>query len=180
MPKTIIGLSGYKGVGKTTAAVQLMKIGYTRIRFAQGLKSMLAALGLTEAQLDGNFKETPSPLLDGKTPRYAMQTLGAEWGRDMISPNLWTNDWKRRVKETPDHIPIVVDDLRYPNEQLALREFGGTILMIERDGCVPTNHSSEDLGHIDPDRRLINNGRVEDFLAEIWRLGFNLKQENRQ
>ena len=43
---------------------------------------MLYQLGLGEAHIEGALKEVPCELLGGKTPRYAMQTLGTEWGRD--------------------------------------------------------------------------------------------------
>ena len=90
----IIGLTGLAGSGETTVARHLMGMhGFVRHRMAEPLKSMLKALGLTEQQIDGDLKEVPCELLGGKTPRHAMQTLGTEWGRDLISQNLWVKAW---------------------------------------------------------------------------------------
>lgn len=177
MARTIIGLCGYKGCGKTTAAEELYKIGYTRIRFAQGLKAMLLAFGLTEAMVDGDQKEVPTDLLMGQTPRHAMQTLGGDWGRGMIAENLWVENWKHRVLATPEHVPIVADDLRYPNEVEMIQALGGDIVMITRPGFERSStHASEDLSHITPDYVLPNNGSIEAFLLGVRDLGIHRKQ----
>ena len=55
----IIALTGPAGCGKTTVAKQLEGHGFVRVRFAGPIKAMLRALGLTEAQVDGDEKETP-------------------------------------------------------------------------------------------------------------------------
>jgi putative protein kinase ArgK-like GTPase of G3E family len=79
--RQIIGLTGLMGSGKSLAAQELERIGFTRTRFAGSLKDMMRVLGLTEEEIEGNLKETACALLGGKTPRYAMQTIGTEWGR---------------------------------------------------------------------------------------------------
>lgn len=173
--RTIIAVCGYKGSGKTTAANELQRIGYTRIRFAQGLKAMLMAFGLTEAQVDGDEKEIPTPLLMGRTPRHAMQTLGTEWGRNLIHPELWVENWRHRVNTTPVHIPIVVDDMRFPNELRVLEELGGSIIYIDRGMERSSAHVSEDLSHITPDYIVMNKGDIRDFEREIHALGLELK-----
>jgi hypothetical protein len=62
--------------------------GFARVRFAGPLKAMMAALGCTNAEIDGDRKEVPCDLLGGKSPRWAMQTLGTEWGRKLIGDDL--------------------------------------------------------------------------------------------
>ena len=88
MRPRLIGFCGAAGAGKTHAATLLARDwGYSRVRFAGPLKAMLHALGLTEADTDGAAKDQPADLLGGRTPRHAMQTLGTEWGRALISPD---------------------------------------------------------------------------------------------
>src|SRR5699024_8911126 len=114
--------------------------GYERVRFAGPLKAMLKALGLTDAQVDGDQKEVPSDLLRGLTPRWAMQTLGTEWGRNCIHPNLWVSAWKASIVGKPR---VVVDDLRFPNEEAAVRDLGGVVWRVERPGVGESSHASE-------------------------------------
>lgn len=141
MKPRIIALTGYMGAGKTTACNWLVRQhNYERVRFAGPLKSMLRALGCSEAEVDGDLKEQPSELLCGKTPREAMQTLGTEWGRDKISPYIWVSAWRAAVQSKPF---VVVDDMRFPNEAVAVRSLGGKIWRVDRPGLVMGAHASE-------------------------------------
>ena len=77
--KKLVGVIGYRQVGKSTAHTHLVTArGYTHRPFAGPLKNMLRVLGLSETHLDGSMKEENSDLLCGRSPRYAMQTLGTE------------------------------------------------------------------------------------------------------
>lgn len=144
-PRTIVAFTGLAGSGKSTAAAYLVKRhGYERVRFAGPLKAMMAALGCTPEQIDGSEKELPCDLLGGKSPRHAMQTLGTEWGRDLITPDLWIRAWQAAVAKVPAGVPIVVDDCRFPNEGEAVRAAGGVIVRIERPGAGTSSvHASE-------------------------------------
>lgn len=134
--RTIVAFTGLAGSGKSTAAAHLVHChGFQRVRFAGPLKAMLAALGLTPEQIDGSEKETPCDLLGGKTPRYAMQTIGTEWGRYLIASDLWIRAWKAAVAKVPAGVPVVVDDCRFPNEAEAVRAAGGVIIRIDRPGA---------------------------------------------
>lgn len=150
--RTVIAFSGLAGSGKSTAAEHLInRHGFTRVRFAGPLKAMMAALGLTPDEIEGHLKEQPCALLGGKTPRYAMQTIGTEWGRDIINRDLWIRAWRAAVDKLPPGAPVVVDDCRFPNEADAVRAVGGVLVRIERAGAGAggaAGHSSEgqDLG----------------------------------
>lgn len=143
----LIALAGPKGCGKTTIAkaVGIVRWPHTvrRHRFAGPLKDMLRALGLTEAQVDGDEKELPCELLGGETPRLAMQRLG-DWGRN-IDLDLWVNATMLRVAVELLHKHVVViDDLRFENEALAVRQRGGLIIQLERHGVTYSGeHESE-------------------------------------
>ena len=125
----IIGFCGPAGSGKSTAAAHLVAhYGFTRVRFAGPLKAMMRALGCSEREVDGDLKETPCALLGGRTPRQAMQWLGTEWGREMIAGDLWLRAW---AVEAEQHDHVVCDDVRFPNEEAAIRARGGIIVRIE-------------------------------------------------
>ncbi len=147
---TIIAFVGKKKSGKSTAGKYLVeKYDYVRVRFAETLKAMLYEFGLNDEELDGSLKEVPCVKLGGKTPVQAMQTLGTEWGRDLMYPNIWVDALDRELKF---HIEMglkrfVIDDLRFANEKEyfdGLREkYNVRIARIERDGTDSGSHKSE-------------------------------------
>ena len=138
----IIGLSGLKGSGKSTAADFLVVDGFIKMSFADPIKRMLADIGLAWKDLYGEGKEEPNDMLNGKTPRYAMQTLGTEWGRDLISPDLWVNVVKYDILQRPTRDNIVIDDCRFHNEVGMILSLGGIVIYIDRGG-ESGNHASE-------------------------------------
>lgn len=171
----LIGLVGYKGSGKSTVARILCtdtQEGFVRYRFAGPLKDMLHAFyrsaGLTSklitAKIDGELKEEPCEFLNGRTPRYAMQTLGTEWGRDLVHPSLWLDHMRRRIKHADGAgFSIVIDDARFPNEFEMISEVGGLLWRVDRPGIeVDLSHPSE--AHVDavkPDLVILNDGSLE-------------------
>lgn len=138
----LIALTGLAGAGKSVIAKHLVaKHGYRVEKFAGPLKDMLRGFGLTERHIEGDLKELPCELLGGQTPRYAMQTLGTEWGRNIISPSLWVDAWSSRAAAGP----VVCDDCRFPNEAAAVRALGGIIVRVVRydEDVPPPRHISE-------------------------------------
>jgi hypothetical protein len=160
----LIGLCGAMRAGKSTAAEQLVKEhGFHRLRFAGPLKDMMKCLGLTQAEIDGDLKETPCAKLGGKTPRHAMQTLGTEWGRNLIWNELWTDALRRTAEMAlACGADVVVDDLRFPNEVKLIKELGGHVICIERIGTGGVAHSSEQQ-MLSPDITIQNNSSVRDL-----------------
>lgn len=178
----LVAFTGPAGVGKSEASNLLVSHGFVRVKCADGLKNMLrimyegAGLGPDEIErrIEGDLKEKPDPVLRGRTPRHAMQTLGGEWGRDLISPDFWVSILKRRVTlQLQAELPVVIDDLRYPNEAEAVRELGGEIFEIkgsQRRGI--STHESE-IMDLDPDDVILNDSTVNVFLNRVLSsLGF--------
>lgn len=169
----IVGLVGSKGCGKSTVAnLMVQNNGFQVVKFAGALKDMLRALGLSEEEIEGDLKETPSDLLCGKTPRHAMQTLGTEWGRDMIGPNFWVQAWAARAQQ---HRLVVCDDCRFENEAATIAGNNGRLIRIIRpsaDGHGDT-HASEALANELPvHAEVINDGTIDQLYqrvyAEVW------------
>jgi hypothetical protein len=168
----IIGLGGPKGSGKSFAADWLVaNRGYTRVKFATALKNMLRVLGLTDEHIEGHLKEAPCELLNGRTPRHAMQTLGYEWGRNCIDDALWVDTWRRRVEVIDG--PVVVDDVRFHNEFDAVRSLGGIVVLISHSAVSSDTHSSEKFEY-EPDYR-VWNAKDETFIPHIDLLSAMLK-----
>ena len=183
-PRLILGLVGPKGSGKSTLAHALMlDYHFRHFPFAGPLKAMLRTLligqGLThqiiDQMIDGDLKEKPSPYLDGKSPRFAMQTLGTEWGRALIGPDFWINTWKHKAEAATDN--VVCDDVRFLNESEAIRDLGGKIIYISRqDLKLGDAHVSEqEMKKIRPDHVIANvEGRPEMMLNLLIAEGIRL------
>lgn len=161
----IIGITGHLGSGKTEVAGILIEHGFVRQRFAQPLKDMLRAVGIGADYLDGALKEEPCPLLGGASARHAMQTLGTEWGRNLIHPDLWILIWRARVKECS---LVVVDDVRFPNEAEAILSLGGAIWRVSRPGCDGNGHISESyVDRLSVSQEILNNGTTDWLRRQV-------------
>lgn len=177
---TIIGLTGRAGAGKDTAARMISnQHGHLPIAFADPLYYGLSVmLGVSVDRLqDREAKE--EPLADyGVSPRQLLQTLGTEWGRELVHPQLWTLVLVKKVAHLVERgVPVIVTDVRFENEADTIREMGGVIVHIKRDGeeIVRSNHVSENRDVWDmADMVLDNNGTLADLANAIairWPVG---------
>jgi len=172
----VVAFTGRKQSGKSTAAEALLLEGWTSEAFARPLKNMLRTLlyngrvmpSHVERMLEGDARERPHPVLNGLTPRHAMQTLGTEWGRNCMGEDFWAELLVARIRDRQvadaycglPPTRFVITDLRFPNEARILREqVGAQIVRIERSDLVSTDaHASETAGaDIEPDLTIINN-----------------------
>lgn len=158
----VVALSGAAGSGKSTVSEYLaVRYGYTRTKFAKPMKDMCRAIGMTEAMIEGEEKEVPVDWLGGKTPRYAMQRLGTEFGRDCMGEDFWVDLWRESAV-----LPTVVDDCRFPNEAAAVRRMGGRVLRLTGRGGIAGGHSSEASDFI-ADDVIENTGTIAELQARV-------------
>ena len=164
----IIGLTGPAGCGKTTLGDMLVEVhGFTRVKFADPLKDMLRTMyentGLSyddiERRIEGDLKEVKCDII-GCTPRWAMQTLGTDWGRALIHEDLWVRLAAERAKSLDTD--VVFDDVRFDNEAETIRNMGGTVYGISGRGGIDGDHPSE-VG-VDPDLHIDNSGDMSSLL----------------
>lgn len=167
----IIGIAGKAQSGKTTLAQELYKFfgddASEVDSFANPLKSMLLALGYEGINM---YKNTPHPVF-GKTSREMLQTLGTEWGRNLIDDDIWVKaiDNKKRYKNL-----LIIDDVRFDNEAEYCRKYG-CIFHIQGRGGIDTNHVSEqgvEIKH--EDSIVVNSGSVAYMLEQALSImGYN-------
>lgn len=156
----IVGVTGKAGAGKDTVANALAKHHCgRRTSFAFVLKSMLCTmLGVPYEMLEGvtkesrEWRETPLPDI-GKSPRELMLTLGTEWGRGLVNPDLWVflvdRQWHAHLRANGfEAQPFIFSDVRFDNEAMWIRSQGGIVLEVVRlDDHVQSDaaaaHSSE-------------------------------------
>lgn len=182
MYSQIIGIVGAKGCGKSTLGSWLAtEHHFKHLPLAKPIKDMLTFIGLTEDHLNGHLKEAPCHLLAGKTPRHAMQTLGTEWGRKLISENIWLNLWRQQAASHPK---IVCDDVRFANEVQAIKDMGGTIIRVRRPNGSEgsSNHESElYFSTLKADIEIVNDKDIPHLLKQFSDQYFPyIKQKQKQ
>lgn len=174
----IVGFTGFKGCGKDTAAAFAP---YVKIyKFADPLKAMLGTFlkfhGYTADDiwecLEGDLKEEAIDPFMGQTSRWAMQSLGTEWGRQLIHPDLWLNTMEARLAAKKDREVIAVTDVRFLNEAKLIFKMGGKLIRISRPGNDPdltkALHPSEsEMQNIIPSTTIVNDGTVEDLRRKV-------------
>ena len=168
----LIGLSGRAGSGKSTVAGCLTAVhGYHEKSFANALKwevreviddrlrapleaePLLTALGAGET--DPFKKPTSLPM------RRLLQWWGTEYRRSQ-DPAYWL-----KAINIPPGVPVVISDVRFPNEADYIRVLGGELWEVtgRSDPSVPS-HASEELLFC-ADGILENNGSLKDLYQKI-------------
>ena len=173
--KLLIGLTGPARCGKSTAQTIIAdRFGLARINFADPLKDGLGAmLGLNERHLAGELKEAPLPWL-GKSPRELMQTLGTEWGRELVANDLWVRVARQRLALMEDtegdaFQGAVFSDVRFPQEADFIRRHGGTVIHLYRTGNADVRpHISEaGIALHKHDQLITNGGDLDELNARL-------------
>jgi len=146
----LIALNGAKTVGKSTIANALAALSddVKIVSFASPIRAMLAAMGIDQHNLNV-AKEKPIDGL-GKSARQILCSLGTEWGRGMVNEEIWLWAMQQQIQkivngaDNPEDLVIVIDDCRFANEAEWVRNFGGDVVRLIRDGIKYTGeHSSE-------------------------------------
>lgn len=173
MATHLIGLMGKKRSGKDTFAQRLVEQhGFTRLAFADALKDVLLDLnpivdrGITR---EVRLVEIVAALgMDGAKElpevRKLLQRLGVAV-RDHVKDSAWVDLVLRKATEIQG--PVVITDVRFPNEGDLVMQQWGCLVRIERPGLVSTDtHVSETLMDTYPASVTIqNNAGIEELHA---------------
>lgn len=166
MTAPLIGIMGRKRAGKDTVAARLVQHhGYTRFAFADPMREALLAL---DPRIDvDNSDAEPFPVLLSAVVhsvgwerakelpeiRRLLQRFGTEMGRAHFGEDFWVDLLWRQIDahntrevaglrvRTPYPRPVVITDVRFPNEAARIKREGGTLVRIVR---------TSDILHDDP------------------------------
>ena len=142
----IIGICGWAGTGKDTAANYLVGWhGFRRDSFAGALKDAVSAVfGWDRELLEGStpesriWRETVDPWWSQRlgrpqlTPRWILQQWGTEVCRKSFHDDIWIAALENRLRTRTGH--TVISDVRFPNEIATIRNRGGQVIWVQRGG----------------------------------------------
>jgi len=151
MTKQIIGICGFIGSGKDTAADYLVNFHeFRRDSFAATLKDAVAAVfGWDRELLEGRTKQAREwreqvdtwwaerLKMPELTPRLVLQLWGTEVCRRSFHDDIWIASLESRLRNSQDS--IVISDCRFPNEIKAIKQAGGKVIWVQR-GELPSWH----------------------------------------
>lgn len=175
----LIGLTGLRGVGKTTAAAHLvLRYGFVRAHPLDGgkiaaeayFRHLGARIDEAERMVLGDLRDVPSPLLPGRaTPRYFLERFGAFMGVT-LGPDWTLGAELARLRAREPWRPIVVESVVY--EAGVIRDAGGIIVRIERPGHAGPAGIETDAAQaeIAADATIVNAGDVAGLVAAIDRI----------
>ncbi len=138
----LIGLVGFIGSGKGSVGDMLeSKFGYQKESFAKSVKDAIGVIfSWDRKMLEGDtpesraWREQPdeywSKVLKKEfSPRYALQLMGTEAGRNVFHQDLWMFSLQRRLKKNNNY---VITDVRFPNEIEMIAKMGGRVVRVRR------------------------------------------------
>jgi dephospho-CoA kinase len=131
----VIGLTGKARHGKSTVGDMLaVNYGFKQLAFADPLKRAVAAMYNVPVTnfYDDKLKEVVIPRV-GMSPRRLLQLIGTDVVREHFEKNFWVKIMGWRVEDEMEaariaKVPrpnIVVTDVRFDNEALAIRNMTG-------------------------------------------------------
>lgn len=184
----IIGLTGWAGAGKSTVASLLAaEHGYMVKPLAgpviDGLRALDPIIGWVAGQPVRLNAAIDSLGWDVTKRTYAearrlAQRFGTEVGRQQFGADVWVDRMWWTLQGVPDMIPVVIPDVRFPNEAQLVYDIGGFIVRVERPGLArQSDHESEQYaGNILPDWVLLNAGSLSDLTNETRKVAERVKQ----
>lgn len=168
----IIGLGGYAGAGKDTAADYMSALyGFEVVHFTDDIVQILSRI---DPIVDGELRFAEATMLYGydsckaKFPEYRelLQRAGTEWGREYENESYWIHRLFNRLSPQGNY---VIPQIRFRNEALAVKGWcdGGHVWKVVRPGVGPVNdHISDNcLEKIPWDGTIMN----DDGITELFR-----------
>lgn len=174
----LIAFTGPMRAGKSTAATHLvLSRGWIRLSFAHPVRRDCAQmLSMIEGVPYHLIEEEMRSANAKEKYRGLLQWYGIY--RRTIDADHWVKLLRRRAEITLARgFSAAIDDLRFENEARMVRELGGRIIRVEREGIERSTHASEqDWQHLEVDATLVNSDSIDamhDQMEELlgrWKI----------
>jgi len=171
----LIGINGYQRVGKDTFLLLANKLScgkFGRVGLADPLRAFSYAVF---GEYGDEMKEIVNDQL-GFSPRILMQKCGTEFMRNTFGDDIWLRIAKNKIDQINNDGKIpVITDVRFSNEAEFVKNQGGIVIQIKRNGFGGSGHASEK-GIDDKlvDFIIENNGTMQDYERSINNFLINL------
>lgn len=126
----LLGIHGKAMAGKDTLAGFFCDYhGFLKYSFASPIKEACRVMfGWNDRHLYGDLKEVVDPRF-GFSPRQAMQTLGTDWGRNILVDDIWIRCAQKFIDSNEN---VVIADVRFDNEAEFILKNNGKLIHIIR------------------------------------------------
>lgn len=177
LPK-VIGICGMRRSGKDTIASYFLSYGYTNVKISKPLKTVCQTIfGFSDSQMEDDTKDIIDENI-GISPRTALQFFGTEVMQYKIQellPNVGRSYWIDMLIRQNQDQKIVISDMRFEHEYIALKKkYGNNLLIIKvvRDNTLKKDiHSSEnEWMNIKEDYLIENNKTIDDLNDNLLKL----------
>jgi len=182
----LIGVTGKAGSGKDTVGEILQdKHGFRTLALATPLKQMICCL-VDEPVIkwdDRVWRETKLPIFNA-SPRSMAQTIGTEWGRNILRLDIWYNLALAKISDNSLCMDMnwAITDVRFENEahRIRLRENGHIIHVhrAESDASQEAKAHTSEIGirANASDFHVNNFGTVDDLAAQVFGIYKRIKE----
>lgn len=143
MTQKLIGIVGFIGSGKSTVGDYLVdRYGFQKVSFANTLKDAVSAIfGWPRYLLEGDTTESrewrekedlywSTKFNKPITPRWVLQHIGTDIFRKHFADNIWI--WSLEYQLTNITTPVVITDVRFPNEIKMIERLNGDLWWVQR------------------------------------------------
>ena len=162
-PVRVIGVAGWIGAGKSLVASMIPEAWH--LQWADPIyRGLSAMLDVDEDDLRDRSRKEDT--------RHLLRTLGTEWGRQLVHPDLWVRLTMQRIDKLAEEYrggTFAICGTRFPNEIAAVRERGGEVWWVSRPGNVMiASHSSDEaIQKADCDRVIENDGPMDALRGRV-------------
>jgi hypothetical protein len=135
----LLGIIGQIGSGKDTAANYIIhNYNFVKLSFGSILKDVVSCIynwdrnmleGVTEESRI--WRETIDSFWN-ITPRQALISIGTDLFRNHYDENIWIKSLENKISKLDKN--IIINDCRFINEVKFIKQRGGIIIKINRDG----------------------------------------------
>jgi hypothetical protein len=131
---------------------------------------LISGLGLDQDDFEHGEKEKVIEWL-GKSPRQLSQTLGTEWGRQIVDKDLWIKVAVRKITQlAKTGFDVVIDDCRFDNEVNAMVDLDAVLVKVTRPQTIEVFPHISERGITLPDElfhRIHNDGTIEQLHEQV-------------
>ncbi|WP_229398149.1 deoxynucleotide monophosphate kinase family protein [Micromonospora okii] len=167
-PPPLVGLLGRARAGKDTVAARLVEAhGFRRYAFADALKeaaliadpivvpvdTVAGSRRLSEVVAEVGWEGAK----EIREVRRTLQQVGV--GVRHLDPHFWVSVVMDEVTDPTRRVPVVITDVRFPNEAASIRAAGGTLVRVVRPGQDESDRHVSEVALLDhPVAAEITNG----------------------